>query len=436
MMMKIWFYGYATKVYSSRKIEDKLYKDVAFIYLTGMQKPDFKAISEFRRKNLSELMNSFVDILQICHRLGIVNLGDISIDSRVMKANASADKTYDEKELIKERQEMKKAIEEYLENAERTDLEEDQRYDSDKCGNELPEDISNKKFRIKKMKQVVEQLKQAQKRLKASNKKKINLTDNDAQFQKGRVGIILGYRAHIAVDTKEQVIVANDVTNQPNDTAELISMVDKVLENVKILEPERFSGTNQQQEKVNTIADAGYSSGNNLTELDKEQYKKKVEAYIPDTNYRNKNSSHKDTQFDKSKFVYNEQEDNITCPEGKKLHHIMNSRHRGVMYDIYGNTRECKSCQYFGKCTKSERGRHISISECQPFIDKMRQKLSSEEGKKIYALRKITAEPVFGNLSQNLGFREFLIRGKPKVRGEFSIMCTAHLSFPISAVYY
>jgi len=63
LMLKIWFYGYATKTYSSRKIEEKLHKDVAFIYLAGMQKPDFKAISEFRRKNLSELKNSFIDIL-------------------------------------------------------------------------------------------------------------------------------------------------------------------------------------------------------------------------------------------------------------------------------------------------------------------------------------------------------------------------------------
>ena len=66
IMLKIWFYGYATKTYSSRKIEEKLYKDVAFIYLAGMQKPDFKTISEFRRKNLFELKNSFVVILQIC----------------------------------------------------------------------------------------------------------------------------------------------------------------------------------------------------------------------------------------------------------------------------------------------------------------------------------------------------------------------------------
>ena len=62
LMIKIWFYGYATKTYSSRKIEEKLHTDVAFIYLAGMQAPDFKTISEFRRHHLKELKSSFVDI--------------------------------------------------------------------------------------------------------------------------------------------------------------------------------------------------------------------------------------------------------------------------------------------------------------------------------------------------------------------------------------
>src|SRR4030042_679884 len=86
LMIKLWFYGYATGTYSSRKIEEKLHKDIAFIYLASMQKPDFKAISEFRRKNIYELKDSFVDILQICHRLGLTRLGEISIDSKIIKA--------------------------------------------------------------------------------------------------------------------------------------------------------------------------------------------------------------------------------------------------------------------------------------------------------------------------------------------------------------
>jgi len=429
LMIKNWFYGYCTKTYSSRKIEDKLYKDVAFIYLSAMQKPDFKAISEFRRKYISELTNSFADILQICHRLGMTKLGNISIDSKVMKANASADRTYDEKELIKEREKIQKAIDEYLEKVNQTDDEEDRKYGPDKRGDELPEDIRNKEARIKKIKRIAEQLKQAQEKLKQSGKKKINLTDEDAQFQKDKSRILPGYRAEIAVDSKEQVIVANDVTNEQNDAPQLIPMVNKVLENVKELEPEKFSENNQNKEPIKLPADAGYSSGKNLAEFETEKYKDKVEPYIPDTNSQTKErgKGHDVTSpFHRSKFTYNKEENSFTCPAGKKLHYTSQSIRNGVTYSVYNNYKDCKSCQHFGKCTVNKSGRFIWISEHQHLIDKMRQKLSTQEGKKIYAKRKITAEPVFGNLSQNLGFREFLLRGLEKVKGEFSLMCSAH----------
>jgi len=428
LMIKTWFYGYCVETHSSRKIEDKLHRDVSFIYLAGMQKPDFRTISDFRKNNINELRNSFVDILQICHRLGMTKLGNISIDSKVMKANASADRTYDEKELQKEREEIEKAIEEYLQKANQTDDDEDKLYGHDKRGNELPENIRDKEKRIKKMKQIAQQLKQAQEKLKNSGKKKINLTDNDAQFQKDKSRILPGYRAEIAVDSKEQVIVANDVTCGQNDAPQLIPMVDEVLKNVKELEPEKFSD-DKQSEKINIPADAGYSSGKNLAELEMEKYKDKIDPYIPDTNSQTKErgKGHDvNSPFHRSKFTYNKEENSFICPAGKKLHYTSQAIDNGVKYSVYNNYKDCKSCQHFGKCTINKNGRFIWISEHQPLIDKMRQKLSTPEGKKIYGKRKITAEPVFGNLSQNLGFREFLLRRLEKVKGEFSLMCTAH----------
>ncbi len=438
LLIKIWFYGYCVKTYSSRKIEDKLHRDVGFIYLAGMQKPNFRTISDFRKNNLNELKNSFVDILKICHRLGMLQLGDISIDSKVMKANASANRTYTEKELIEEQKELEKAIQEYLEKANQTDEEEDKRYGPDKRGNELPEDIRDKEQRVKKMKQIVEQLKQAEQKLKSSGKEKINLTDEGAQFQKDKSRKIMGYRAHIAVDSKEQVIVATDVTSWQNDSTQLFPMIEKVLENVDKIAPDRLEG--QQKEKINIIADSGYSSGVNFAEFEKERYKDKIEPYIPDVvseqNRKGKSYSHKeDPRFDKSRFVYNSEDDTVSCPAGKKLHYIGKSNRRGVMYNNYGNnTAECKKCEYYGICTNSKRGRHIVISGYQPIIDKMREKLSTEEGKKIYGRRKITAEPVLGNLSQNLGFREFLLRDIQKVKGEFLLMCIAHNLIKITKI--
>lgn len=430
LMIKIWFYGYCVKTYSSRKIEEKLYTDIAFIYLAGMQKPDFKTISEFRRKYLNDLKNSFIEILQICHRLGMTQLGEIAIDSKVMKANASANRTYTEKELIEEEREMEKAIQEYLDKANQIDEEEDRKFSSDKRGNELPEDIQDKEQRIKKMKQIVEQLRQAREKLKSAGKEKINLTDSDARFQRDKSRKVPGYRAHIAVDAKQQIIVANDVSTEQADQRDLLPMIDKVMQNVDNLKQSSnnilsYENTGKQ-DKIKIITDSGYCSCENLAELEREKYKERIEAYIPDQKYQARVRNKKDFSFDNEKFIYDESTDEFICPSDKKLYYVGKAVDRGKQRFRVYRCRDCKSCKYFGACTISAKGRTIKVLENQHLYKEMREKLSTLEGKKIYGLRKITAEPVFGNLTKNLGFSEFLLRGLQKVRGEFSLMCTAH----------
>jgi len=431
MMIKIWFYAYVTKTYSSRKIEEKLYTDVAFIYLAGMQKPDFKTISEFRRKYAEELRNSFVEIVEICHRLGMIDLDVISLDSKVTKANASASRTYTEDELIKEQQEIEKAIKKFLDKANQIDDEEDKKYGPDKRSYELLEDIRDKEQRIKKLKQIVEQLKQARQKLKQDNKRKINLTDNDAQFQKDKTKKVIGYRCHIAVDAKQQIIVANDVTEKQADQDQLLPMVNQVIEVAdKIKQTDKqslidntSSNIAQEESKIKVVADSGYSSGSNLKELQK--YEDKIDAYIPDQTYQAKIRNKKISPFEKDNFVYDETTDEFICPLGNKLHYFSSKRKNGQTIKIY-RCNNSKNCKYFAQCTTSLRGRIIEVYENEHLIKQMRQKLSTEEAKKIYIIRKITAEPVLGNISHNLCFKEFLLRGIKKVKTEFSLICTAH----------
>jgi transposase len=417
LMLKLWFYGYATRIYSSRKIEEELHKDVAFIYLSGMQKPDFKAISEFRRKNLPELKNSFVDILQICHRLGLTKLGEISIDSKVMKANASISRTYGEEKLAREREQIESAIQEYLNKAGQTDTEEDQKYGPDRRGNELPLGIRNKEARIKRLRQIREELEQIRVVLKGKNS--INLTDKDAGTQKDKSRKIPGYRAQVAVDSKQQIILANDVTYKTADTQELIPMVDQATDNIK-----KLKSTDIEREPIKVIADSGYASGENLAELES----RNIDPYIPDIKYQGKRRGHKTDEgceFHNSNFIYDKKGNCYICPEGKTLNFTKPIRHHNKEYLLYKSS-NCKSCVHFKDCANGRKSKYIWVSIHRDFVERMRQKLSTEEAKRIYKLRKITVEPVLGNLSHNLGFREFLLRGIEKVKVEYSLMCTAH----------
>lgn len=420
MMIKVWFYGYATGVVSSRKIEEMLRKDVAFIYLSGMQQPDFKTIAEFRRKNLEELKDSFVDIVQVCHRLGMVKLGEIAIDSKAMKANAAARRSLDEKGLAREQEKIEEAIGKYLAEAETKDKEEDERYGKDKREDELPEDVRDKRTRVEKMRRIAKELAEAKEKLKKSGKKKINVTDKDAQFQKDNNRLIAGYRAQAAVDSQNQVIVANDVTNEQCDVTSLLPMTDEVRRIAKRLRK-------GDDERIKILADSRYNSEEKLAELEE---RKDVDAYMPDMDMEAKKRGKKlreGSPFHMRNFEFKEQENCFICPARKTLRFVIRKRYRKRMVSIYKAKQEhCRNCAHFGVCTIDEKGRSIRMSEYEPLRIKMREKLKTPEGKKTYAKRRWTIEPVFGNLSYNLGYREFRLRGSPKVGGEFNLMCIGH----------
>lgn len=447
LMVKIWFYGYAAGVYSSRKIAEKLCSDVAFIYLAGMQKPDFRTISDFRKNNIEALKRLFTQILQICHRLGMTKLGEISLDSKVMKASASSARMYNEASIIQEQREVEEEVQEYLERTNKTDQQEDEKYGANNSGSELPIDIRRKDVRISKMKKILNELQQAQEKLKGqgqSAKSRVNLTDSDARFQKDKKGIITGYKAEIAVDAKERVIVANDVTNENHDYSQLIPMIDQVLENIEEIElradpPEQDSrradnnccetalgNNNQDTHPFKVLADSGYHSGSNLSKLEQGKYKGRIDLYCPDSRSPEKEKGvgpDRDSPFHKSKFTC--KGNTFICPGSKVLNCVGKETVNGTTYSLY-QCRDCRSCQHYGQCTTNKKGRTIHISEHQNLIERMRHKLSTKEGRDIYSRRKSSAETAIGNLSQNMGFRGFLLRGLKKVKGEFSLMCIAH----------
>lgn len=418
MMLKVLFYGYATKVFSSRKIATKLESDIAFIFLAGMQKPNFRTISDFRKNNIEEIKELFVQIVQLCQRVGMVKLGHISLDSTVIKANAAYDERYTEKKLIKERKEIEKTIEEYLKKANKIDENEDKEYGEEKRGDELPKEISSKERRLKKLEETLMQLKKEKGEIRTSKGKKekeINITDIDAKYQRDKGKITTGYRSHIIVDEKKQVIIACNVTNEQADNNQLMPMVDELEKNI---------GIERVKEKPKLSADSGYSSGKNYKEIEK----KNIDGYIPDSKWQGKKrrkENQEDSKFQKEKFTYNSDKDVYKCPSGKELKYAWKENGRGVRKYLY-KCDSSRSCKYFGKCTSSKEGRTIKRYENEDYIEIMRKKLKSKEGKEIYERRKRIVEPVIGNIKQNLGFREFLLRGVKKVRGEFAIVAAVH----------
>ena len=404
MMLKVLFYAYASGIFSSRNIAKALGKNIAFIYLAAWQRPDFRTINNFRKNNLEQIEDLFVQIVHICQQLKMVKLGHISIDGSKFKANAADRKSYDRDRIERE---MKRI----LDKADEQDQHEDALYGSDKTGDELPEHIREREQRIEKLKQIKQQLEK-------EGKKKLNATDTDAAFMKTTGGIKTSYNAQASVDEDLQVIVAADVTNEPNDKEQLLPMIEQ-------------SKQNTDADIDIVTADCGYSTGNNLQELESSD----IDAYIPDDTYQSRSRGKQVSPFDKDNFIYDQITDVFTCPEAKlvKFWHIR--RYETGDYRVY-RCDQCTSCQHFGQCTKSKQGRSIWRRVVDESIKQMRLKLDSKLGKAIYAKRKHIVEPVFGHIKSVLGFTGFSLRGLKKVNAEFKIVAIAHNLKKISKYAY
>jgi len=411
MMLKVLFYGYAVSTFSSRKIARELETDVAFIFLSGMQRPDFRTISDFRKNNAEELPKLFVQIVRLCKKLGLVGLGHISLDSTIIKANATKEKTYDSEEFFLEEQAVAKKIKELLDSAQEIDEEEDETFGPGLRGDELPKELRSQQRRLEK-------LKEAKRQLEKEGLKQINLTDADATFQGQRNHPFKpGYRAEMAVDEKEQVIIACDVTNQSNDVKQLVPLVEQTTDNL----PEIST-----KDSVIITADSGYSSMGSLKELEEKGY---LDAYIPDVKYqaaKHGRRTDEDSAFHKKYFIYNPEKDVYICPEHKELTFSHRKEDRGRRPGSIYLCHECNPCRHFGLCTRSPKGREIRVYDNVEYIYKMRQKLSTNEAKRIYRRRMTIIEPVIGNIKHNLKFREFLLRGLKKVRAEFTLIAIVH----------
>jgi transposase len=208
MMVKVLLYAYCIGIPSSRKIAKALVDDVAFRWLAAGNFPDFRTISEFRRRHLKALQDLFPQILLLCKASGLVKAGIIALDGTKVKANASlsCNKTYEQ--LSKEEKRLKEKVEVLLEQAEKTDQEEDRLYGS-KRGDELPEDLSTAEKRLAKIKEAKRYLEEearkkaagkaeALKRKESHNKycrksqkpddtvkpeAKVNMTDSESRIQ-------------------------------------------------------------------------------------------------------------------------------------------------------------------------------------------------------------------------------------------------------------
>jgi transposase len=412
MMLKLLLWGYAKGVRSSRKIEEKLQQDVVFMWLAGLEKPDFRTLCLFRSSNREAIERVFADVITIAQSMGMANLSLVAIDGSKVQANSGIDsfKTVGDwrETLEKARGEARRIIAE----AEQIDREENERYGEQARGNELPKEIEKIDDRIKKIEELLEQAKKMGKEENA----RMSLTDQDASFMHKRATSIPAYNAQLAV-TEDQIIIHSDVTTEPVDVNQTKIAIERIEEQIGDM-----PGI--------LVADTGYGGGDNLKYLEDNS----INAYIPEEGERNigKAKRPRAHQYGKEAFVYHKEGDCYSCPHGKKLSPVARSRIKGKYSSreitTYRTKRGvCAACSCREDCTTNKKlGRAITRDGYEAYREKMRAKISSAEGKTLYGKRKCMVEPVIGQIKTRSGFWQFLLRGLQKVQIEWKIAATAH----------
>jgi transposase len=272
MMTALLLYAYSQGVYSSRRIAQACEQRLDFMAVTAMARPDFRTVSEFRRRHLKALAGLFQQVLKLCAEAGLVKLGHVALDSTKIRANASKHKAMSYGRMKKEEAKLRAEVESWLKRAESADASEDRQFGAEKRGDELPEWVTDKQKRIAKIAEAKAAL-EAEARgdddgdepPKAPREKdQRNFTDPESRIMKtGGRNFEQSYNCQAAVDAKSHVIVAQMLTNNAADAMHFEPMVAQIKSN-----------TGRQARELS--ADAGYISEGNV----REAARRHIRAYI------------------------------------------------------------------------------------------------------------------------------------------------------------
>jgi len=383
MLLSLLFYGYATGVFSSRKLERAAYDSVAFRYIAANTYPDHDTIATFRRRFLSRLSGLFVQILEVAHGMEMVKLGRVSLDGTKVKANASKHSALSWGHANRIEKQLKAEVDELMRLAEEADAEDIP------DGMSLPEELSRREDRlaaIAKAKAEIEaraaekhardqaefdeKVKRRKERERQTGKKargrapkppeagpkdsdQVNLTDEESRIMPvSSGGFEQAYNAQASVDMDTMLVVGTHVSQAANDKLE----IEPAIEAIKAL-PKDLG-------EVDTlVADTGYFSEKNV----KHCHEQEIVPLIA-----SKRESHHPSLLER--FM-----DNRDMPQ----------------------------------------------PDPDDVVACMRYNLQGKDGKEIYARRKCTVEPVFGIIKNVLGFRQFSMRGLKKAQGEWQLVCMA-----------
>ena len=437
MMLKVLVFAYLSNVYSSRRIEELLRRDIYFMWLAGMKRPDFRTINYYRGKRLKEGFDAvFTQVVRLLHEEGFVSLKVQYIDGTKIESVANKYTFVWRGSVEKYDARLKAKTEDLLRQIEQNHAIENQE-------NPVPEELTAEEVtkRVERIKEKVDadnlgkEERKALKQIETDSVPRMNRyreqletmgsrnsyskTDPDATFMRMKEDAMLngqlkpGY--NVQISTENQFITNFGIYQRPTDTLTMISY----LESFKA----RYG---MQSEEI--VADSGYGSEENYDYM----FSNGMTPYVKYNMFHvEQRRGYRNNPFRVSNLFYNPDDDFYVCPMGQKLKFIrQEKRYTASGYQqtvsVYRACR-CEGCPLRGQCHKSKRDRQIEVNHTlDDYKARARELLTSEQGIKHRSNRPIEPEAVFGQIKECGRFRRLRLKGLTGAKIDFGLKALAH----------
>lgn len=393
LLLSVWLYGYLRRVRSTRAVERACREEMGFVWLSGNHRPDHNALWRFWDAHREGLRALFRQSVKVAFRLDLLGLAAQALDGTKIMAACSGRGGFDQQHLEKLLAQL---------DTELTEREaEIARAGAAAAAAGLPAELHRAHT-------LREQVRGALERVRSGETRHAHPLEPDAARMDCDGRNRFGYNAQALVDAKAQVIVAAELTNAPNDTAQLAPMLAHAATvRAEIGAPDAPPAT---------LADGGYASGAQLAAA--------IEAGHDVLTPLPSSSQDDSDPYHAAHFRHDPQRRVVVCPQGRALPFHHERERRGHKIEVYRSAQVCKDCPVRSRCTTDRHGRSIDLGPGHAHLAALRARWKKPGTAEYYALRAALVEPVFAQVKQQMGFRRWTVRGLEKARVQWALLCT------------
>jgi len=396
VLLKLYIYGYLNRIQSSRRLERETQRNLELFWLTGRLMPDFKTIANFRKDNGPAIRKVCSQFVLLCRQLNLLAEATVAIDGSKFKAVNNRDKNYTTNKIERRKEQIEASIERYLAALETADRQEPADF--------MEAKVQRLKEKLDKLKEQMARLNSVEAELKKTPDQQISLTDPDARSMatSGRGSGMVGYNVQTAVDTKNHLIVAHEVTNVGHDRDQLANMA-------------KQAKTVIGASELNVVADRGYFSSLEILKC----HEAGITPFVPKPMT---SGAKADGRFNKTDFIYDAKTNEYRCPAGQSLTWRSSRIEHGLNLHRYWCS-SCQQCPVKAQCTPSTE-RRVSRWEHEDILEAMQTRL--DKAPDSMRLRRQTVEHPFGTLKAWMGATHFLTKRLKNVSTEMSLHVLAY----------